>query len=89
MKEPGNVRINYSIVLVSDMARSVKYYRDTLGIPLKFESPEWTEFKTDGATLALHLCAASPADSRTPNAESAGLAAAAFRSTTWMTSMPP
>jgi predicted enzyme related to lactoylglutathione lyase len=42
------------IVLVSDMARSVSFYRDTLGIPLKFASPGWTEFATEGATLALH-----------------------------------
>ncbi len=36
------------------MSRSVAIYRDVLGIPLKFESREWTEFATDGATLALH-----------------------------------
>ena len=37
------------------MARSVNFYRDTIGLPLKFESTHWTEFATDGATLALHL----------------------------------
>jgi len=36
------------------MKRSVAFYRDTLGIPLKFESPEWTEFATGATTLALH-----------------------------------
>ena len=25
-----------------------------IGLPLKFDSPEWSEFATDGATLALH-----------------------------------
>ena len=49
------VRLNYAIVFVSDMARSVSFYRDVFGLPLKFESPEWTEFMTGGATLALHL----------------------------------
>ena len=36
------------------MKRSVSFYRDVIGLPLKFESPGWTEFATDGATLALH-----------------------------------
>ena len=49
------MRINYAIVFVSDMGRAVSFYRDTLGLPLRFESPEWTEFATEGATLALHI----------------------------------
>src|SRR4029453_3860654 len=49
------MRINYAIVHVSDMRRSVAFYRDVLGLPLKFESPGWTEFVTEGATLALHM----------------------------------
>ena len=48
------MRVSYAIVFVSDMARSINFYRDTIGLRLKFESPEWTEFDTDGATLALH-----------------------------------
>lgn len=48
------MRVNYAIVFVSDMKRSVAFYRDALGLPLRFESPGWTEFATDGATLALH-----------------------------------
>jgi lactoylglutathione lyase len=47
-------QIDYTMVIVSDMTRSVEFYRDLLGIPLKFESPEWTEFATGGTTLALH-----------------------------------
>ncbi len=47
-------QIDYTMVIVSDMARSVEFYRDKLGIPLKFESPEWTEFMTGATTLALH-----------------------------------
>lgn len=46
--------IDYTMVVVSDMARSVAFYRDLLGIPLKFESPDWTEFLTGTTTLALH-----------------------------------
>ncbi len=48
------MRISYAIVFVSDMKRSVDFYRDILALPLRFESPGWSEFATDGATLALH-----------------------------------
>jgi lactoylglutathione lyase len=47
-------QIDYTMVVVSDMQRSVEFYRDKLGIPLKFQSPDWTEFQTGGTTLALH-----------------------------------
>jgi lactoylglutathione lyase len=47
-------RIDYTMIIVSDMARSVEFYADKLGIPLKFQSPEWTEFDTGTTTLALH-----------------------------------
>jgi lactoylglutathione lyase len=47
-------QIDYTMIVVSDMKRSVEFYRDKLGIPLKFESPEWTEFQTGTTTLALH-----------------------------------
>ena len=47
-------QIDYTMVIVSDMARSIEFYRDKLGIPLKFESPDWTEFLTGTTTLALH-----------------------------------
>ncbi len=48
------MRVTYAIVFVSDMKRSVSFYRDVVGLPLRFESPGWTEFETDGVTLALH-----------------------------------
>ena len=47
-------QIDYTMVIVSDMNRSVEFYRDKLGIPLKFQSPDWTEFQTGATTLALH-----------------------------------
>ena len=47
-------QIDYTMVIVSDMERSVAFYRDKLGIPVKFQSPDWTEFQTGGTTLALH-----------------------------------
>jgi lactoylglutathione lyase len=39
---------------VSDMVRSVSYYRDTLGLTLRMESPYWSEFDVRGSTLAPH-----------------------------------
>lgn len=48
------MRVNYVIVFVSDMKRSVSFYRDVLGFPVRFESPGWTEFETEGATMVLH-----------------------------------
>lgn len=48
------MRVNYAIIFVSDMKRSLAFYRDVIGLPLKFDSPEWSEFASEGATLALH-----------------------------------
>jgi len=49
------MRVSYAIVFVSEMARSVAFYRDVVGFPLRFESPMWTELGGDGAVVALHL----------------------------------
>lgn len=54
------MRVTYTIIFVSDMVRSVKFYRDSVGLRVRFESPEWTEFDTEGATLALHSSRAAP-----------------------------
>ena len=47
-------KVDYVMVNVSDMARSVAFYRDTLGLVLKFESAGWSEYQTGATTLALH-----------------------------------
>ncbi|MEO8036034.1 MAG: VOC family protein [Acidobacteriota bacterium] len=62
------MRINYAIVFVSDMSRSVSFYRDSFGLSLRFESPGWSEFATEGATLALHAAAAAPSADTTADA---------------------
>ncbi len=51
-------RLSYLIRFVDDMDRATAFYRDTLGLPLKFQSPEWTEFLTGETTLALHPASA-------------------------------
>jgi lactoylglutathione lyase len=41
------------------MDKSVTFYRDVLGLPVRHESHKWTEFDTGSTTLALHLADAS------------------------------
>jgi predicted enzyme related to lactoylglutathione lyase len=48
------MKLNYVIKFVGDMDRAVKFCRDVLGLPLKFESPGWSEFATGETTLGLH-----------------------------------
>ena len=48
------MQITYAIRYVSDMDRAVAFYRDKLGLELKFSSSEWSEFATGQTTLALH-----------------------------------
>ena len=64
---------------VIDVDRSVAFYRDVVGIPLKFESPGWTEFVTDGATLALHKSDTPAPDWKAQPAEQAGQCRAGFQ----------
>jgi lactoylglutathione lyase len=47
-------KLSYVIEFVADMDRAVKFYRDVLGLALKFESPGWSEFSTGETTLGLH-----------------------------------
>ena len=37
-------QLSYAIKFVADMEKAVKFYRDVLGLQLKFESPGWSEF---------------------------------------------
>lgn len=55
------MKLSYVIKFVADMNRAVKYYRDVLGLQLKFESPDWSEFVTGETRLALH-----PASAKNP-----------------------
>jgi lactoylglutathione lyase len=55
------MQLSYAIKFVDDMDRAVAFHRDVLGLPLKFQSPEWTEFATGETTLALHPASAANA----------------------------
>ena len=48
------MRLSYAIKYVEDMDRAIAFYRDTLGLELKFQSPFWSEFSTGDTVLALH-----------------------------------
>ena len=54
-------KLKYIIEFVADMDRAVKFYRDVVGLPLKFESPGWSEFATGDTSFALH-----PASAKNP-----------------------
>jgi predicted enzyme related to lactoylglutathione lyase len=47
-------KLSHIIEFVADMNRAVAFYRDVVCLPLKFQSPEWSEFATGETTLALH-----------------------------------
>ena len=57
-------RLGAVILLVSDMDKSVKFYRDVLELPIKNISSDWVEFFSSGTVLALHP---SKSKSRTKN----------------------
>jgi len=48
------VDLRYVMLFVSDLDRSIRFYRDVLGIPVKSESRDMVEFRADGGLLALH-----------------------------------
>jgi predicted enzyme related to lactoylglutathione lyase len=54
-------KLSYIIEFVADMDRASSFYRDVIGLTLKFQSPGWSEFATGETTLALH-----PASEKNP-----------------------
>jgi len=48
------VKLNHVIEFVGDRDCAVKFYRDVVGLPLKFQSPGWSELSTGETTLGLH-----------------------------------
>lgn len=55
------MKLNYVIEFVSDIDKAVKFYRDVIGLSLKFQSPGWSEFSTGETSLGLH-----PASEKNP-----------------------
>jgi catechol 2,3-dioxygenase-like lactoylglutathione lyase family enzyme len=69
------MRLHYAIVYVSDMSRAFRFYRDSLGLAARFESPGWSELTAGDVTIALHAAEASagPGGSHRPQAGRATL----------------
>lgn len=42
------------MLMVEDMDRAVAFYRDVVGLELKYESSHWSELALGGAVVALH-----------------------------------
>ena len=42
------------MLMAQDMNRAIRFYRDVLGLDVKFESREWTELVFGDAIIALH-----------------------------------
>jgi predicted enzyme related to lactoylglutathione lyase len=55
------MKLTYVMKFVSNLDEAVKFYRDTLGLPLNSQSPDWSEFATGSTVLALH-----PSSERNP-----------------------
>jgi lactoylglutathione lyase len=49
------MRLSHVMKFVGDMNQAVVFYRDVVGLTLRFQSPDWSEFDTGDTTLALHL----------------------------------
>ena len=46
-------RLGYAILFVSDLDRAIGFYRDVIGVPLRFRADAYAEFATEGARFAL------------------------------------
>lgn len=54
------VRLGYAILFVSDLERSIDFYRDVIGLPLRRRAEAYAEFETAGAKFALFPRSALP-----------------------------
>jgi catechol 2,3-dioxygenase-like lactoylglutathione lyase family enzyme len=54
------VTLGYAIFFAADLERSIRFYRDSLGIPLRFATDSYAEFQTDGAKFPLYSRAHLP-----------------------------
>src|SRR5215468_4320871 len=50
--------LSYVIRFVGNMDEAVRFHTAQLGLKLRFQSPEWSEFDTGSTTLALHIASA-------------------------------
>ncbi len=48
------IRKTYFMLMAADVARAASFYKRAFGLQPGYESPDWTELRSDGATVALH-----------------------------------
>jgi lactoylglutathione lyase len=72
------ITLRYVVVYCSDMDRSVRFYSELLGLPVKFKSQKWTELHSGGTTLALHVVEAAQSKHGVSGDDGAGSSAPAF-----------
>jgi lactoylglutathione lyase len=53
-------RIAYVVLFVTDLERSIRFYRDLIGLPFRFSAESYAEFDTEGAKLSLYPRARLP-----------------------------
>jgi len=71
-------RLTYVVVHTSDINRSTAFYRDMMGLRVRFHSPSWVELQTEGVRLALSP-AAAPAAAPAGGVPRAGLCSLIFQ----------
>jgi len=47
-------RLGSVIIAVSDLAKSVKFYNEVIGLPIKNQRENWVDLGKQGATVILH-----------------------------------
>ncbi|HSI80028.1 MAG TPA: VOC family protein [Solirubrobacterales bacterium] len=53
-------QLGYAILFVSDLDRSIAFYRDLIRLPFRFRADQYAEFSTRGAKFALFPRSALP-----------------------------
>ena len=49
-----DVEVVKYMLMAKDMKREIVFYRDVIGLAIKFESPNWTELTFGDSIVALH-----------------------------------
>ena len=53
-------RLGYAILFVSDLERSIRFYRDVIGLPFRFANESYAEFATEGTKFSLYARSGLP-----------------------------
>ena len=60
------ILFKHTMVMVSDMQASVRFYTEGLGLRIKNQSPMWVELEAGDATIALHASHDTPKAGSSP-----------------------